>query len=1289
MAEGRFGSTANRPFTPSGPPASPGAGATIPRGIPSGGIPRGMPTGPVPGGPNTFQPSQQQLQNYQQTLLALGGSRFPMRGPNGERPNLQSQRVMAEIASRYNRPDPLINGLFRALRVGENVGVGAAKTVNSWVHNAINAPEGGITGAEVMQLLSPWVYMNAQGDVVSEVGSSIKEDMTYYEWIKESADPDSFLYQHAMPIGLGLSFFGDPTTYLTFGATGASKVAATQLFTRSWMNATEDAATALRTGKHFRSTPVLDDAGKIVDRIETVGGPLPRGATLESLSAEYAYRNGIVSIGDGMAQLRNADRAAFGVRVSKARAEGKLGIKAGISGATRAAFARGGTGIRFAGVEVVPGTALEKVGTAFGKATKGALTMERLSRGGMSAFMPDAKIHQIHEDAMRTVFLSEKERILQDIGTAQDKAVRDGLAEFALRPDKATQAVKRAGAGRAAAVSDTTAAIRNMFFMDTNPVFVPKGQRLDILQPGFKPEGQFADKSSALRENILLVKQHWMRQAEEFGYDTGQLKALDARWDRLVEDYRDPIDVLMHFVPHISGRLATDKAIDQLIQNPMFARFDISEGENALLKAQDNLERAREKVMKQRKLSQPHMLKKLSGSQKGGRKTQLKNAEAAFEEAKIKHVEAEEAFKRQQADAGARGVRKEDWQKTLHQSAVPFRWRNREYLVPSPIADTLEDLRNPALLDREMRDALKRLHWTQNKWKILATSMNPSFHVMNLVGGMWNNLLGGIYNPGNYLAQVVDMYRMRAVQKGQSSAIPGRGLLQRAAPINPQRLEGFQDQIAGMEARLGGAGLVRNEADTLEAQQIRKVGKRGLKTQRLVAGAKVYGATAVVSDLLPGEDEWMPDEIDEALNPLLGLIPLVPGIARAGSKVANDVEEINRYTHARVAMKDRSIKQIIDLDSVMPPTMFGRYMDEDVIGVNIHRELVYDIGAAMANRYQFNYSRLTEFERKFAKLVFPFYTFYKNNFILQTKEFINRPRFIGAFDTARQASEATANYVEGGMGDDENNPYFQQLLPEYFDRLNMFRLPVPDVIREQLGLPQDTPLYLNPKLPFASLNMFPPLWELANDDSVTPTHARVMQLLAPAFGMWGPAGSIPGMKPLLEYTVGYQLGLARPIDYQRLQSGGWRQSTTPAPGYIAELPGFLQDWLGVHKDPQTGQLAMNASLRYLADQLASPFITGIGEPIALGSAAEGDKTKANTIAWMSGIRMTPVDPIKLQRGWLYRMESYLEGQKSEMKRRGLTMGVDDQVFLKQIRAQIRVVERAYDAKQEALYGPQR
>jgi hypothetical protein len=115
---------------------------------------------------------------------------------------------------------------------------------------------------------------------------------------------------------------------------------------------------------------------------------------------------------------------------------------------------------------------------------------------------------------------------------------------------------------------------------------------------------------------------------------------------------------------------------------------------------------------------------------------------------------------------------------------------------------------------------------------------------------------------------------------------------------------------------------------------------------------------------------------------------------------------------------------------------------------------------------------------------------------------------------------------------------------------------------------------------------------------------------------------------------------------------------------------------------------MPAAMRYFSEQMATPFMNSAGDVFNWGGTGiESDRNKANNFAFITGIRLTPVDPLKLQRGWLYRMRSFLEAQKANAKTEGRPFAREDATLLYQVRNQINVVEAAYDRQQAGLYGP--
>jgi hypothetical protein len=318
--------------------------------------------------------------------------------------------------------------------------------------------------------------------------------------------------------------------------------------------------------------------------------------------------------------------------------------------------------------------------------------------------------------------------------------------------------------------------------------------------------------------------------------------------------------------------------------------------------------------------------------------------------------------------------------------------------------------------------------------------------------------------------------------------------------------------------------------------------------------------------------------------------------------------------------------------------------------------------------------------RRFVKSFFPFYTYYRKNFVVQAQEVIKRPRNF-------QAAQALMNYSQEQAGD--LGPDLEAILPTYFDNLMAFQLPVPGSVRKALGLPEKEPIFVNPKLPFVSLNLFPPLWGLANEDGLTPQNMG--NILAPLLGSVGPhALGIPGSKIAVEYITGWEFGLNRPIDYQRASSNDWRNGTQDAPFYAKFLPKPIQNWMHIVKDKR-GRLVMTASNRYILDQMATPFMTNWGSSIMPGAASdlEAEKVRANRVAWLTGVRLIPADMHKLSKNQAYATKNMLEARQSDRRSQGLELSDADANELDIARDLVDIAKEVDDQRYFELYGEER
>jgi hypothetical protein len=279
------------------------------------------------------------------------------------------------------------------------------------------------------------------------------------------------------------------------------------------------------------------------------------------------------------------------------------------------------------------------------------------------------------------------------------------------------------------------------------------------------------------------------------------------------------------------------------------------------------------------------------------------------------------------------------------------------------------------------------------------------------------------------------------------------------------------------------------------------------------------------------------------------------------------------------------------------------------------------------------------------------------------------------------------NYVNENPANDHLGPW-QEILPSYFNNLNAFQVPVPNSVRDKIGLPHDQPMYLNPKMPFLSINLIPNLYDIVKNPNETSSQ-KMLETLAPLFGSVGPFAPVPlpGAKIMLEAGTGHNLGLNRPIDFQRASSNDLRQSYVPAPSWIKYLPEALQKgFFHASKNPKTGKLEVTATANYVLQQMSAPFINNLGQSIAVQGASEEEqgKAKANLVSWLTGVRLMPVDVLRLDRNAAYTLQDQLEAEQSELRSRGQQMSIEKQVMLARVKADLKVIEFAYDQRENPV-----
>lgn len=286
--------------------------------------------------------------------------------------------------------------------------------------------------------------------------------------------------------------------------------------------------------------------------------------------------------------------------------------------------------------------------------------------------------------------------------------------------------------------------------------------------------------------------------------------------------------------------------------------------------------------------------------------------------------------------------------------------------------------------------------------------------------------------------------------------------------------------------------------------------------------------------------------------------------------------------------------------------------------------------ARHVNRQHFDYDRLTMFERGVLRRVFPFYTWTRNNVPLQVKTLVTRP---GKYATLQKVREEGANLA----GLPEN---YEDQLPGYDQR--GLPIPIPG-----LGL-------LYPKLPVMDLNRLPgnTIAALAEGD-----------LGALPAALSADAGdqvdmNLSMLNPLLKTPV--ELGLntsfffREPIDPLAAQTEGAVTDLTPAPGFADDLPGFLQDLLGVDEviDKRTGEkvAAWSPKAEYMFGLV--PFSATAMQVASDSPSPRGWTSNRRALGYMTGLKTKPWEPETYELDAAYARRAELEARMERLRDQG-------------------------------------
>jgi hypothetical protein len=255
----------------------------------------------------------------------------------------------------------------------------------------------------------------------------------------------------------------------------------------------------------------------------------------------------------------------------------------------------------------------------------------------------------------------------------------------------------------------------------------------------------------------------------------------------------------------------------------------------------------------------------------------------------------------------------------------------------------------------------------------------------------------------------------------------------------------------------------------------------------------------------------------------------------------------------------------------------------------LHKGKSLEDAAKTVDKYLFDYQDLTEFERKWAKRVFPFYTWARKNIPLQVGELANQPGKYAAIGKAKNDIE------QGNRERGTNTP--EAFRPSFIQEAEAVQLP------RKKG---ESAKYWSPYLPYQDLNKVP------MPGGSTPLDA----------GRDLASGLEPIAKGVTELLTNKSLFFNKPLFDEQLGPIGDRQKVN---ALLDLLPEGLKKQLFTETIGPKGkpQFETPALVRYLASQL--PLMEATGK--AAQSIAQPENV-SNPYSWLSpvaGVRVTERD----------------------------------------------------------------
>ena len=396
----------------------------------------------------------------------------------------------------------------------------------------------------------------------------------------------------------------------------------------------------------------------------------------------------------------------------------------------------------------------------------------------------------------------------------------------------------------------------------------------------------------------------------------------------------------------------------------------------------------------------------------------------------------------------------------------------RDWIVSPAIAEAMARqhriLTNPNATIGGWRMAL---HALESDWKMMATVMRgPSFVIRNAFGGIYNAMLGGTaggdFAMGFRYQKALDK-AMDNANKASFGSVSGERMTSNnmltylddfiKKELDYEVLPGVKmfDIHKQMEARgIFGSGYMSViDSDDPYSRLVTEFGK-GFRN----SAAGVNRADLNLSEKV---------------------------LYQASDKLAN-----NRYTRSMGSFQDRT----------------ERFLRSSQYIAGIRRSGDTEAGHlwadSMVRMTQFDYSDLSDFEKRYLKHVFPFFTFTRNNLPLQVRSFVMRP---GVPMTVLRMNNYANEYF--GSQNEELNGFLNENMPDWLREAGAW----PSMFGSE-----DEPIAFGMGAPLIDINRY---FDLENIDSVGDILTTPLRM-AGGFAEEGAAQMNPALKIGVEAATG-------------------------------------------------------------------------------------------------------------------------------------------------------------------------